>query len=53
MVKAERLEKVERRAAILEVQRLVRLYVPEGVSLSDEMIVERRAEARREGEATK
>lgn len=53
MVKAERLEKVELKAAILQARRLVRRYVPEGVSLSEELIAERRAEARREGEETK
>ena len=36
-------------AAIREVQELVRRYVPEGVSLVDELLAERRAEAAREG----
>lgn len=40
-------------AAISESRRLVRRYVPEGVSLSDELIAERRAEARREDGGTK
>ena len=53
MVKAERLKETERKAAILQAQRLGRRYIPEGVSLSDELIVERRVEARREGEETK
>ncbi len=35
---------------IRRAQELVRRYVPEGVSLSDELIAERRAEARREDE---
>ena len=34
--------------AIRAIQRLVRQYVPEDVSLSDELIAERRAEAARE-----
>ena len=34
--------------AIQRVQELVRRYVPEGVSLADELIAERRAEAARE-----
>ena len=37
---------VARRQRILEAQRLVRRYVPEGVSLSDELVAERRACAR-------
>jgi AbrB family looped-hinge helix DNA binding protein len=36
------------RQAIRHVQELVRQYVPEGVSLVDELIAERRAEAQRE-----
>ncbi len=36
------------RQAIRHVQALVRQYVPEGVSLVDELIAERRAEAERE-----
>ena len=34
--------------AIKNIQALVRRYVPEGVSLADELIAERRAEAARE-----
>jgi bifunctional DNA-binding transcriptional regulator/antitoxin component of YhaV-PrlF toxin-antitoxin module len=34
--------------AVRRAQAIVRRYVPEGVSLSDELIAERRAEARRE-----
>ena len=34
--------------AIQRVQEMVRRYVPEGVSLADELIAERRAEAARE-----
>ena len=34
--------------AIRNIQALVRRYVPEGVSLADELIAERRAEAARE-----
>jgi AbrB family looped-hinge helix DNA binding protein len=37
-----------RAAAIREAQAIVRRYVPEGVSLVDELIAERRAEASRE-----
>ena len=40
----------ERSAAIIRAQELVRRYVPEGVSLSDELIAEWQAEARRENE---
>jgi AbrB family looped-hinge helix DNA binding protein len=36
------------RQAIRKAQALVRQYVPEGVSLVDELIAERRAEAERE-----
>jgi len=36
------------RHAVKELQELVRRYVPEGVSLADELIRERRAEAERE-----
>jgi len=38
-----RLEPIEQ--AIARVQALVRQYVPEGVSLADELLAERRAEA--------
>lgn len=41
---------ISRRAAIKRAQSIVRRYVPEGVSLSDELIAERRAEAAREAE---
>ncbi|KMO44966.1 AbrB family transcriptional regulator [Methylobacterium tarhaniae] len=37
-----------RDAAIIEIQRLVRSLVPDGVSLSDELIADRRAEAAKE-----
>jgi len=37
-----------RRAALQELQKQVRSYVPEGVSLVDELLVERKAEAARE-----
>jgi bifunctional DNA-binding transcriptional regulator/antitoxin component of YhaV-PrlF toxin-antitoxin module len=37
-----------RDAAIADIQKLVRSLVPEGVSLSDELIADRRAEAARE-----
>jgi AbrB family looped-hinge helix DNA binding protein len=41
------------RQALRKIQELVRRYVPEGVSLADELIAERRAEAvREEAEAT-
>ena len=36
------------REAIRRAQEIVRRYIPEGVSLSDELIAERRAEAERE-----
>jgi hypothetical protein len=36
----------KRRAAIRRAQALVRLYIPEGRSLSDELIQERRGENR-------
>ncbi len=39
--------------AIRRVQERVRRYVPKGVNLSDELIAERRTEARREDEETK
>ncbi len=39
---------LSRAAAIREAQELVRRYVPEGVSLVDELLAERRAEAARE-----
>ncbi len=39
---------LSRVAAIREAQELVRRYVPEGVSLVDELLAERRAEAARE-----
>lgn len=41
---------LSRRAAIKRAQSIVRRYVPEGVSLSDELIAERREEAAREAE---
>lgn len=41
---------LSRQAAIRRAQRLVRQFVPEGVSLVDELIEERRAEARKESE---
>lgn len=37
-----------RDAAITEIQRLVRSFVPEGVSVVDELIADRRAEAAKE-----
>ncbi len=40
---------LSRAAAIREAQELVRRYVPEGVSLVDELLAERRAEVAREG----
>lgn len=39
---------IGKKAAIEQAQALVRKFVPEGVSLSDELITERRAEAARE-----
>lgn len=42
----------DHKEAIRRAQERVRRYVPEGVSLSDELIAERRAEARREDEET-
>ena len=39
---------LSRAAALCEAQELVRRYVPEGVSLVDELLAERRAEAARE-----
>ena len=45
MLKMERREDNDLGDAILRAQQLVRRYVPEGVSLSDELIVERRASA--------
>ena len=53
MVKDAKRGEVVCRQAILEAQRLVGRSVPEGVSLSDELIAERRDEARREDEETK
>ena len=41
------------KAAIRRAQERVRRYIPEGVSLSDELIADRRDEARREDEETK
>lgn len=41
---------LSREAAIRKVQALVRRHVPEGISLVDELIADRRAEARRETE---
>jgi hypothetical protein len=43
----------DRKKAIQRAQELVRRYIPEGVSLSDELIAERRAAARREDEESK
>ena len=40
---------LSRAAALREAQELVRRYVPEGVSLADELLAERRVEAAREG----
>ncbi|MCH7796393.1 MAG: AbrB/MazE/SpoVT family DNA-binding domain-containing protein [Proteobacteria bacterium] len=40
---------LSRAAALREAQELVRRYVPEGVSLVDELLAERRADAAREG----
>jgi len=42
---------IGKKAAIEQAQALVRKFVPEGVSLSDELIAERRAEAAKEGGA--
>ncbi len=42
---------IGRKAAVEQAQALVRKFVPEGVSLSDELIAERRAEAARENGA--
>ena len=39
---------LSREAAIRKAQQMVRRYVPEGVRLSDELIAERRVEARHE-----
>ncbi|MBI4922909.1 MAG: AbrB/MazE/SpoVT family DNA-binding domain-containing protein [Devosia nanyangense] len=39
---------MSRDTAVRKAQALVRKYVPEGVSLVDELIAERRAEAQRE-----
>lgn len=39
---------LSREAAIRKAQQMVRRHVPEGASLSDELIAERRVEARRE-----
>ena len=36
------------RAAVARAQQIVRKYIPEGVSLSDELIADRREEAERE-----
>lgn len=38
----------ERQSAIAKIQAMVRRYVPEGKSLVDELIADRRAEAERE-----
>ena len=38
----------ERQSAIAKIQAMVRRYVPEGKSLVDELIIDRRAEAGRE-----
>ncbi len=40
---------LSRAVALREAQEMVRRYVPEGVSLVDELLAERRAEAAREG----
>lgn len=42
---------IGRKAAIEQAQALVRKFVPEGTSLADELIAERRAEAAKEDEA--
>lgn len=41
---------LSRRAAVRRAQDLVRQYIPEGLSLSEELIAERREEARRESQ---
>lgn len=41
---------LSRRAAVRRAQELVRQYIPEGLSLSEELIAERREEARRESQ---
>lgn len=43
-------QKSDVKKAFRHAQERVRRYVPEGVSLSDELIAERRAEAQREDE---
>jgi len=43
----------EHRVRISRAQARVRRHVPKGVNLSDELIAERRAEARREDEETR
>ena len=47
-LEGDRVRVLSRAAAIRDVQRHVRRYVPEGVSLVDELLAERRAEAARE-----
>jgi antitoxin component of MazEF toxin-antitoxin module len=47
-LEGDRVRVLSRAAAIRDVQRVVRRYVPEGVSLVDELLAERRAEAARE-----
>ena len=53
MVENMKHEDTDIKKAIRRAQERVRRYVPEGVSLSDELIAERRAEARRENEEAK
>jgi hypothetical protein len=47
-VKDDRLTMMSAKAALQEAQAIVRKYIPAGVSLSDELIADRRAEAARE-----
>lgn len=47
-VEGNELRLISRDAAIKRAQDIVRRYVPEGYSLVDELLAERRAEARRE-----
>ena len=53
MVENMKHEATDIEKAIRRAQECVRRYIPEGVNLSDELIAERRAEARREDEETK
>lgn len=53
MVENMKHEATDLKKGIRRAQERVRRYVPEGVSLADELIAERRAEARREDEETK